>query len=294
MQRITLTDEMRNALLNKFTNYINTTKIDTNRFTFSTDLAEYIQLEDVDRPTLYIESEAFLKMQLYVQQTSTEIAWHGTVTKTDKDYIIHDVFLYPQKIAAATVQTDQDKYNAWTEELDDETFNSMRFQGHSHVNMGVSPSGVDTSYYNDMLQVLSKNDFYIFMILNKSGDMHLLIYDLAKNIVYNKNDIDVKIIATGTTDLMAYISKEKANYCVAPTYNYTNYQEYTKYNSNRSYPTLTEMQRKFTTAEDYMRDLPPTSDLKVIEDEEDVNDLLDEIDKKYKNAKLIFKKKGDK
>lgn len=291
MQRITLTDEMRNALLNKFTNYISTTKIDTNHFTFSTDLAEYIKLEDVDRPTIYIESEAFLKMQLYVQQTSTEIAWHGTVTKTDKDYIIHDVFLYPQKIAATTVQTDQSNYNAWTEELDDETFNNMRFQGHSHVNMGAFPSGTDTNYYNDMIQVLSKNDFYIFMILNKSGDMYILLYDLAKNIVYNKNDIDVKIIATGTADLIAHINKEKADYCVAPTYNYPHYQDYTKY--NKSYPTLTEMQRKFTTAEDYMRDLPPTNNLKVLEDE-DVNDLLDEIDKKYKNAKLTFKKKGDK
>ena len=45
--------------------------------------------------------------------------------------MIDNVFLYPQTVAAATVNTDQVTHTKWIESLSDDVLNSMRFQGHS-------------------------------------------------------------------------------------------------------------------------------------------------------------------
>ena len=42
------------------------------------------------------------------------------------------------------------------------------YAGHSHVNMGTSPSSVDLNHQEEILRMLGDNDFYIFMIWNKS------------------------------------------------------------------------------------------------------------------------------
>lgn len=44
-----------------------------------------------------------------------------------------------------------------------------------------------------MLQTLGNESYYIFMILNKKGDMWFNIYDLKENAVYEKKDIEILI-----------------------------------------------------------------------------------------------------
>ncbi|MBQ8043960.1 MAG: hypothetical protein IJ272_07430, partial [Clostridia bacterium] len=228
MQPIKIDENIKQNLINEFTKYINNTKITNNNIYFSTTLPKTLDTTNIARPTLYISALAYAKMMLYVRDTHTEIAWHGTVERnTEKNYYyIKDVFLYPQKLAATTVQTDQTKYNNWLENLDDNTYNNLRFQGHSHVNMGTTPSGTDMQYYNDMLQVLPKNDFYIFAILNKSGDATFYIYDLAANLIYDTADINIKIITSQTQDLLKDINNDKEKYCEKPSYTYA-YPTYT-------------------------------------------------------------------
>ena len=43
--------------------------------------------------------------------------------------------------------------------------------GHSHVNMGTSPSATDTKLQEDHLAQLQDNDFYIFLIVNKKREI---------------------------------------------------------------------------------------------------------------------------
>lgn len=281
MQPITINDEVKEMLITKFKEKINKTSFGNTSIDFSLNLNEIINKEDIVRPKIYITATAYLKMMMYVRDTSTEIAWHGTVERYPERhaYYIKDVFLYPQKIAAATVQTDQDKYNKWMEELDDETYNHLRFQGHSHVNFSVTPSGTDLAYYNDILSVLPKNDYYIFMILNKSGDTTFLICDLEKNLIYETADIDVQIVTHNTDNVDKVIKDEKELYCEKPVvYSTTHYgYDYSDY------------YKKHFDAE-LNRDMP------------DVNDLLDDIDKKYpsktltkfKNPKLSIVKNNKK
>ena len=67
-------------------------------------------------------------------------------------------------------------------------------QGHSHVNMGVSPSSVDDKHRQQILDQLEPDMFYVFMIWNKSLTVHTLVYDMARNILYEDNDVSVKLI----------------------------------------------------------------------------------------------------
>lgn len=274
MRPIQINEDTKHQLMQQFKSYLDIARLSDNRINFS---ATVCASGNKPRPQLYIDGHAYLKMMLYVRDTSTEIAWHGTVErdKENNTYTITNVFLYPQKLAAATVQTDQEKYNDWMENLDDDTFNSLRFQGHSHVNFGATPSPTDLAYYNDMLQILGKNDFYIFMIMNKSGDTTFLIYDLATNTIYETADIDVHITSYNTDSLLQYIAGDKSKYCEKPTYNTGfNYSGLKEYNSDYYLGT---------------RDLPPTKPA-TKQVNFDVNDMLETIEKKYKNVKV----KGDK
>lgn len=138
---------------------------------------------------------AWIKMYTLVERCATECAWHGIVTtnETRTEFTIHDIVTYPQKITAATVDIDDEEYEAWHQALNDEHYNNLRLQGHSHVNFGCTPSGTDTALYKEMLQALQADSFYIFMITNKKYQSWWNIYDLANNVIYDCNDIELSI-----------------------------------------------------------------------------------------------------
>lgn len=268
MKRITLDDSIKEELLLKFKQHLNTLRLSDSQIQFRANI--YDTLTPQTKPTVYIDPEAYLKIMLYVRDTSTEIAWHGTVERylETNTYYIKDVFLYPQKVTGATVQTDQAQYNQWLENLDDDTYNQLRFQGHSHVNFGTSPSGTDLQYYNDILQVLPRNDYYIFMIINKSGDLTLFIYDLATNLIYETNDIDIKITTRTSTDLLKEIKQAKQENC-------TNYTSITQSDAYKAYNNIIT-DRSSTIDELYGYGEESTLTDKIFE----------ELDYKWKNPKL--------
>ena len=138
---------------------------------------------------------AYVKQLALLQNCTSEIAWHGTVTANEDRsvFTIQNILVYPQSVTGTTVDTDETKYQQWKQLLNDDEYNSLRFQAHSHVNMGVTPSGVDRNLYDSMLQSLSNNSFYIFMILNKKTDAHIEIYDLQNNAFYGNSDVVVTV-----------------------------------------------------------------------------------------------------
>lgn len=147
--------------------------------------------------TLYFTEVAYLKMTALVREFDSEIAWHGIAKRCEGEedaYVVSDILVYPQEVAGATVTTDQQKYQTWLYNHDDEVFNNIRMQGHSHVNMGTSPSSVDLSLYERILDQLDDTMFYIFLIWNKKGDKTIKIYDMAKNILFETADITVKVL----------------------------------------------------------------------------------------------------
>lgn len=150
---------------------------------------------------LWLTPMAYSKTVALVTAFSDEVAWHGmAVRNAEKEFIIEDIFVYPQEVTGATVNTDQERYTEWLYEFDDEAFNKIRMQGHSHVNMGVSPSAVDSGHREKLVDQLDADMFYIFMIWNKSLKTHTLIYDMENNILYENGDITVKIIGDDSLD----------------------------------------------------------------------------------------------
>jgi hypothetical protein len=57
--------------------------------------------------------------------------------------------------------------------------------------MGVTPSGVDENFYNDLLTQV--NDYFIIMVTNKKDDVYLRFYDKINNLVYE--DLDLVIVS---------------------------------------------------------------------------------------------------
>ena len=165
---------------------------------------------DIPAARVTIEPIAWQKMIGLVTECDKEIAWHGLVEKRAKgDYVIKDIIVFPQTVTGSTVTSDETKYSLWLMNQPDEIFNAIRCHGHSHVNMGTSPSGVDTQYQEDILQNL--NTFYIFMIWNKKGEHWCAIYDVESNIVYNKDDIEIISPGTGNADWAKEMIKEYVN-----------------------------------------------------------------------------------
>lgn len=149
-----------------------------------------------EKAVVKILPEAGKKLLSLVKIADKEVAWHGTVERSEvnpKEFLITDILVFPQKVTGATVDTDDEEYslnwlyNANGEGITDEQFEKLRYHGHSHVNMGVFPSATDTTYQKHLLE--NTEDFYIFSIHNKSGAVWCNIYDVVNNCLYENTDV---------------------------------------------------------------------------------------------------------
>jgi len=202
---IVLTEEIKQKALTDFTAMLNNVKMSDGKFSYSKSF-EYQDYNAV----VWLTPEAYKKIVALVTGFSDEVGWHGTVSRSgENEFTIEDIFVYPQEVTSSTVVTDQFAYTEWLYELDDETFNKIRMQGHSHVNMGVSPSGVDDKHRQKILEQLEPDMFYIFMIWNKSLSVHTLIYDMERNVLYEDKDVDVMMIGDDGMEEFLADAKEK-------------------------------------------------------------------------------------
>jgi len=176
------------------------------------------------KAVVYFTPEAWAKMVMLINEFDKEVAWHGVASRAEDEskdeYIISDILVYPQEVSGASVEMDTGKYATWLmENVEDERFNNIHMQGHSHVKMSTSPSGVDLSHQEEILNMLGDEDFYIFMIWNKSFVSTNKVYDLKKNILFEDKDVTVKIFG-GTEDLDAFLKSAK-EMVKTKTYTYT-------------------------------------------------------------------------
>lgn len=140
---------------------------------------------------------AYLKIKLLVQDFQKEVQWHGTVERINENtFKVNDIILFPHEITGTSVTSSQAEYEQWLDGLADDTFNKMRFHGHSHVNMCCNPSGVDMGYRLNLINTMSPtqlNPFYIFMIFNKKNEFTGEIYDIENNVLYKNSDIKITV-----------------------------------------------------------------------------------------------------
>lgn len=140
---------------------------------------------------------AFAKMALLIEKQSKEVAWHGLIVRKEPYvYEIEDVLVYPQVVSGVTVNTDQVPYQSWLMGHDNDVFGKIRMQGHSHVNMGTNPSGVDMKHQSGIVTQLEGDMFYVFMIWNKSFKCQTFVYDVREKLVYYGDDILIDVLST--------------------------------------------------------------------------------------------------
>jgi len=155
------------------------------------------EVKDDRKANIIFTETAWIKIFALVHSYSTEVEWHGVVKRTAPDtFLIEDILVFPHEVTGSTVTSDQKAYEEWLDGLDNNTFNALRFHGHSHVNMGVTPSTVDMTYRRNILNNFgmpsAKSDyFYIFLIFNKKGDISGEVYDLQNNALYSTDEINI-------------------------------------------------------------------------------------------------------
>ena len=188
---IKLTQEHIDDLRKSFEEALATGKFSDGKFTFSKDLGKLDR-----RATVWFTPIAWCKQTQLVSKFDKEVAWHGIAKRGEEPdtFVIEDILVYPQEVTGSTVTTDQVEYQTWLMNHEDEVFNNIRYQGHSHVNMGTSPSAVDTTLYDSILAQLEDGMFYIFMIWNKKDDKTIKIYDLRENVFFDTTDVKVGVI----------------------------------------------------------------------------------------------------
>lgn len=150
-----------------------------------------VDLKKEEKVKIVFSEKAWKRMWALVDKATDEVGWYGTVMREDeKTFHIEDLLLCPQTVTGVTVTTDDLEFSNWSNGLDDDTFNHMRFYGHSHVRMGTTPSVTDENFYQNKLYNLQ--DFYIFGIFNKSNNYWFNIYDVENNVLYENKDIEVE------------------------------------------------------------------------------------------------------
>lgn len=157
--------------------------------------------QDKRKAVIYFTADAWNKMTALIREFETEVQWHGCVRRlSENEFEIYDILVFPHVVSGSEVKSDPARYTEWINSLDDETFNDLRFHGHSHVNMGCSPSSVDAKYRKDIVTQLpvpqtetDEDSFYLFLILNKKGEWTGEIYDLTNNALYGTNDISIEV-----------------------------------------------------------------------------------------------------
>ena len=205
---IDLTPEIKQALIKKFTESLETNgkKCQDGVFTFS---AKVSTAKD-RKATVFMEPLAWLKMWALVDHYESEIAWYGLARRGDNpekdEYIISDIVVYPQIVDGTNVDTDDKVYDEWHKALDPKVWNAMAMQGHSHVNMATFASGTDLKDQKEILDVLTGDMFYIFLIVNKARSVNAKVYDLEKNVLFEKEDVTLKL-SDERYDLSAFLKQ---------------------------------------------------------------------------------------
>ena len=146
----------------------------------------------------------------YVKQCSDEIGGLGTLIFDNEGTAhVEQLFMVKQKVHGATCELDPEDINrVMFEVFEKECKGQLCFWWHSHVNMGVSPSGQDDT---TMAQI-GNAGYSLAMIINKRGEMSCRYHQkhprlTVKIDVEVKKEANSKLEAEVKANIEKYVSK---------------------------------------------------------------------------------------
>lgn len=164
-----------------------------------------------DFPKVFLSKKAHDKMWCLIQNCPIEISWMSSVTRDeDGDFIIHDVYVPLQECGAASTDIsadgDADLLNALIAEDKIDEIARLKCWGHSHVRMGVTPSGTDETQTTDFIDRI-QGDF-VRLIGNKYGELQCDVYLFNEKI--NLHNPTISILSGDDNDYNEW-AKEQIN-----------------------------------------------------------------------------------
>ena len=139
-----------------------------------------------------VSQKALEKMRAFVYTCNKEVGWLGFVNRVDdeKNILLEivDVVLLNQQSNGATCEILPGSISEYSLQLLDlpngvDLCNSLRFWGHSHVDMGIGESSQDSQQLEDMAK---RSGWFLSAILNKSGDMGFTFRDEENRLLYKE------------------------------------------------------------------------------------------------------------
>ena len=214
MRPLKLTPKLIGELTDEFREQLQEYNTHTDRINYSKNLSDIFKKtsdEKTEKIQVNFTADAYLKMMQLVSTCPDEIGWHGTVQRvSDTKFIVDEILVFPQIVSGTEVTPDETAFNKWMlqffEDDEDTTIQRMRFHGHSHVNMGTTPSGTDDRYQADMLGNIK--DYYIFLITNKKADHNVMVYDVQHNRYLDKTDIILGIELSNDINLADWTNEQ--------------------------------------------------------------------------------------
>lgn len=159
-----------------------------------------------NRYDLFIKAEAKAKMEMYCDLSDGEIGWLAFVEKVgNSGYLITDCVLLKQEVNGTTTEIDPSALIEFWNETPVEEQCKIKCWGHSHVNMGVTPSGQDDSqmeYFKD------GNPWFIRLITNKKREYHIDIFDYEHGVKVHMDQSDLQVYNPKLNEMRAQIEAE--------------------------------------------------------------------------------------
>lgn len=254
---IYLTQELREQAVEEFKKAVESAKMSDGKFSYNKNFT----YKESEKAKILFTSSAYAKMIQLLMSFDSEVAWHGVGCRlTGSTFVINDILVYPQTVTGTTVTMDEEEYAKWIyENIEDERFDNIVMQGHSHVKMQTSPSATDIQHQEVILSQLRPDKFYIFMIWNQRMENNTKIYDMLNNTLFETSEITYGIydeecdISEFIADAKSVVKNKVYNtqtYTGGNTYYGSNYysgQQYTHGNNTTTQTTqqtITEPTKK--------------------------------------------------
>lgn len=161
-------------------------------------------------PTILISPIAYEKMYHCVDCCGEEISWLGSVADLGNDmFLIKDIFLIKQEVSMAHTALDEEALAKFAKEIlsqpdGQELFDSIRFWGHSHVEMDTDPSGQDDEQMEFFKE--AQCPYFIRGIFNKEGSAKFDLFYYEK--MCSVQDVPWMLYPTIGEEVQKFIKKE--------------------------------------------------------------------------------------
>lgn len=135
-------------------------------------------------PKVFYAVGVLEQIKYIVDNSPKEVGWWGTVEKMDNgDYLITEIFVPKQTVSGSETDITPEAMAELAMQLINEgkDTGTLYYWGHSHVNMGVGPSGQDEA---QVKAFLLDCPLFIREIRNKSNLSKVDVYDVEAGVVY--------------------------------------------------------------------------------------------------------------